>query len=168
MKGCLAVGVCNEKPTEGESEAVPMIFSHHVTVIGRSLQTPHGAVLDIAEILQDTPEFGAEPEGARLPVYLFKDKDSSAKIPMESRFFNDSHQGVFAAVSIHVTRTEPVDRVGQRKTIEVVQRVVLLGEHEGRGLVTRTGCLATRTGCLATRTGCLAACVFRDERKAAA
>ena len=55
------ISILDEEADESQSEALPVIFGHHVFVVGSRLQAAHDALFRIAEILQGTAQFRTEP-----------------------------------------------------------------------------------------------------------
>lgn len=50
---------------------------------------------------------------------------------MESRFFDNANQCIEAPVAIHITRTEPIDGVGQSPIVQPVETIAYLAELVG-------------------------------------
>ena len=50
---------------------------------------------------------------------------------MESRIFDNAHQGVETSITIHIARAETIDRVGQSPVVQPVETIAYLAELVG-------------------------------------
>lgn len=50
---------------------------------------------------------------------------------MESRIFDNTHQGIEASVAIHIARAETVNWVGQSPVVQPVETIAYLAELVG-------------------------------------